>query len=44
MVLKIFDVVCKVCRPYGRKDVTIHHDTIKLYVQCGLWLKILEQM
>ena len=39
VVKKIPDIVYKVRRPYGRKDVTLHHDRIKSYVQRNLRFK-----
>ena len=39
VVKKISDVVYKVRRPYGRKDVTLHHDRIKPYVHRNLRFK-----
>ena len=39
VVEKISDVVYKVRRPYVRKDVTLHHDRIKPYVQRNLRFK-----
>ena len=32
VVKKISNVVYRVRRPYGRKDVTLHHDRIKPYL------------
>ena len=44
IVKKISDIVYKVRRPYGRKDVTLHHDRYNHMCNVTFVLEILEQM